>query len=200
MHGAKTRHTGRLLLKKEAVAPSDKHGWIDPIDTVEAGETASVLAVQESMRVCLCLQGWAVPWSAVCEPFCIRVTPMCLILLCVCGLRPADQREARSSSDNRQPGFVSLPRLASLLCFIPRSQAPAEGEKSFYLPAAAASHSLLLALSLSQSYPSLLGSPPPPIRFLVTPALALTLSPFLIRLLVNSFPCHKHTHLTQKLP
>ena len=51
MHGAKTRHTGRLLLKKEAVAPSDKHGWIDPIDTVEAGETASVLAVQESMRV-----------------------------------------------------------------------------------------------------------------------------------------------------
>lgn len=24
------------------MAPSDRHGWIDPIDTVEAGETASV--------------------------------------------------------------------------------------------------------------------------------------------------------------
>lgn len=24
------------------MAPSDKHGWIDPIDTVEAGGTASV--------------------------------------------------------------------------------------------------------------------------------------------------------------
>lgn len=101
---------------------------------------------------------------------------------------------------------LSLPRLPSLLCFIPRSQTPAEGKKSFYLPAAAASHSLLLDSLTLAVHPSLLGSPPP-IRSLITPAplsRSLSLSSSLSWLLVSSFLCHKHTHaythLTQKLP
>lgn len=89
---------------------------------------------------------------------------------CAFGLRPAAQVKPGAAVS---PGSLdpSLARLPPLLCFIPRSQTPAEGERSFYLPAAAASRSLLLNL-----HPSLLGSSPPPIRFLVTPASPLSLA------------------------
>lgn len=105
----------------------------------------------ESMSVCLCLRGWAVPWSAV-RARCIRVHECVLFLLGVCGMRPAD-REKPGAQVTAGSLDSSHPRLASLLCFIPRMQTPAEGKKRFYLPAAAASYSLLLDLSLSQSTP-----------------------------------------------
>lgn len=140
----------------------------------------------ESVSVCVCAcEVGRSPWSAV--GTLLHTCPqVCLVPLRVCGLRPAD-REKPGAPVTAGSLDSSLPRLASLLCFIPRSQTPAEGEKSFYLPAAAASHSLLLDLSLSQSTPPLFGSPPP-IRFLVTPA-----SP-LLSLSLSSFLCHKHTH------
>lgn len=111
------------------------------------------LMLRSRRRVCVLVPArLGVPPLVSCvSPFCIRVHE-CLVLLCVCDPRPADQEKpgapvTAGSLDS------SLPQLASLLCFIPRSQTPAEGEKSFYLPAAAASHSLLLDLSLSQSTP-----------------------------------------------
>ncbi len=116
---------------------------------------------------------------------------MCLVLLCVCGF------EACCSGKPGAPVTAgsldsSLPQLASLLCFIPRSQTPAEGEKKLLSPGCC-SFTLSSARSLSLTiHPSLLGSPPP-IRFLVTPA-SLSLCSSLFWLLVSSFLCHKNTH------
>lgn len=110
----------------------------------------------------------------------------------------------------------SLPRLASLLCFIPRSQTPAEGEKRFYLPAAAASHSLLLDLPLSLSLSLFLTTPPLPPRlsssyplpcYSCPPSLSLAPSLELCFLAVSeqlSMPqthihAHKNTHREQTL-
>ncbi len=120
---------------------------------MEAGETASVWLSRSGYECVLVPVNWAVPWSAV--SFCIRVHE-CVLSSCAFEvLRPADRKKPGAPVTAGSLD-LSLPCLASLLCFIPRLQTPAEGEKSFYLPAAAASHSLLLDLSLSQSTPPFL--------------------------------------------
>lgn len=91
----------------------------------------------ESTSVCLCLRGWAVPWSAV-RARCIRVHECVLFRLWVCGLRPADRERPGAQVTAGSPDS-SHNRLALLLRFIPCTQTPAEAEKRFYLPAAAAS-------------------------------------------------------------
>lgn len=105
-----------------------------------------------STNVCLVPARLGGPPGQLCELFLHTCPRVCLVLLCICGLRPADQGKpgapVTAGSLDR-----SLPRLPLLLCFILRWQTPTEGEKSFYLPAAAASHSLLRDLSLSQSTP-----------------------------------------------
>lgn len=66
----------------KTVGLSDKRGWIDPIDTVEARETASVWL---SWRECVCVfvpARLGGPPGQLCEPVhtCPRV---CLVLMCV---------------------------------------------------------------------------------------------------------------------
>lgn len=123
----KHRNTGRLRLK-ETVAPSDKHGWIDPIDTVEARETVSVL---EGGRVCVC--GCEVGRSPgqLREPGCVRVHECVLSCRAFCGLRPAGPVEAGSSSDSRQPGFVSASAGFAPLLYPSLTDAGRGREKAF---------------------------------------------------------------------
>lgn len=163
MQGAKNRNTGRLRLKKNR--GSVRQAWLDWSYWYGGGQRNSkCVAILERVFVCACEVGRSP--GQLCEPVYIRVHE-CLVLLCVCGLRPADPRKpgapvTAGSLDS------SLRWLASLFRFIPHSQTPAEGEKSFYLPAAAASHSLLLDLSLSQSTP-------PSVVFLLLSACSLLL-------------------------
>lgn len=147
-----------------------------------------------STNVCLVPARLGGPPGQLCELFLHTCPRVCLVLLCICGLRPADQGKpgapVTAGSLDR-----SLPRLPLLLRFILRWQTPTEGEEKLLSPGCC-SFTLSSARSLTLTvHPSLLGSPPPPIRFLVTPVtLSLSLSSSLSWLLVSSFPCYKHTH------
>lgn len=83
---------------------------------------------------------------------------VCLVLLCVCGVRPAHPREAGSSSDSRQPALVSpsagfTPLLYPSLADTGRGREKllSAGCCSFTL-STARSHSPPLPLWLSSSY------------------------------------------------
>lgn len=121
------------------------------------------------------------------QPLWIHVSPYCGFVI----LRPVDR--AKPGAPVTAGRDSALARLVFLLCFIPPSLTDAEAENCFYLPGAAASHSLL---------PNLSQSTPPSLALLLLSASSLLLplpaSPSLFLSLHNpplsfSFLCHIHT-------
>lgn len=94
------------------------------------------------------------------HPLWIHVSPYCGFLI----LRPVDR--AKPGAPVTAGRDSALARLVFLLCFIPPSLTDAEAENCFYLPGAAASHSLL---------PNLSQSTPPSLALLLLSASSLLL-------------------------
>ena len=104
----------------------------------------------ESRSVCLCLRGWAVVSWVSSDAYVYLVLPH------VYGLRPADTRKP-GAPVTAGSLYSLLLWLASVLCFIPRTQTPVEAEKSFYLRLLQL-HTLFCSFSHNQPLPPLLSS------------------------------------------
>lgn len=165
----KDRQEGRGKKKKHRASPVKMKLWLP--QTSMAGLIRLIPwsnCPKGSTNVCLVPARLGGPPGQLCELFLHTCPRVCLVLLCICGLRPADQGKpgapVTAGSLDR-----SLPRLPLLLRFILRWQTPTEGEEKLLSPGCC-SFTLSSARSLTLTvHPSLLGSPPPPIRFLVTP-------------------------------
>lgn len=178
-------NAGRLQLKRNW--GSLRQAWLDWSKRYAGGWRISEgLVVQQRAWVCIC--AWEDGWSPgqLWQPLRLHTCPGVGLPCCtsvVWGLVDEKKPGAAVAAGSLDP---PLPRLSELLCLIPRSQTPAEAERSFYLPAAAASRSLLRDPS----------SAPPSLALVLLQSaflLLLSLPSSLSRLLVSSFLCHKHT-------